>query len=109
MTTRVKIQPEILNWAIERSGLDNFVLHARFNKLDEWLDCSIEPTMKQVETFAKATYTPIGFMFLSQPPEEDLPIPDFRTLANTEITRPSANLLDTIYICQHRQHWRLLI
>ncbi len=34
-----------------------------------------------------------------------MPIPDFRTFAGQAVTRPSPNLLDTIYTCQERQNW----
>lgn len=47
----------------------------------------------------------VGYLFLPAPPDEPLPIPDFRTLAGREVTRPSPNLLDTIYLCQQRQDW----
>ena len=105
MTLRVEIKPELLHWAVERSRVDSSILHKRFPKLDSWLDRSVKPTLKQVEAFAKATYTPFGFLLLPEPPEEPLPIPDFRTVANSQISRPSANLLDTIYHCQQRQYW----
>src|SRR3989304_6141607 len=42
---------------------------------------------------------------LRKPPEEPLPIPDFRTMAGRNIVRPSPDLLDTIYTCQERQSW----
>jgi Zn-dependent peptidase ImmA (M78 family) len=34
-----------------------------------------------------------------------VPIPDFRTLASERVSRPSPDLLDTVYICQQRQEW----
>jgi len=48
---------------------------------------------------------PVGYLFLSQPPEETVPIPDFRTFAHRAVIRPSPNLLDMIYAGQERQSW----
>jgi len=58
-----------------------------------------------VEKFAKATYAPVGYLFLAEPPVESVPIPDFRTLATSRVSRPSPDLLDTLYLCQQRQEW----
>ncbi len=58
-----------------------------------------------MEDFAKATHAPIGYLFLSEPPVERVPIPDFRTVENRRIGHPSPDLLETIYLCQQRQEW----
>ena len=63
------------------------------------------PTFRQLEDFAKATYLPIGYLFLREPPVEELPVTDFRTIGGTEVRRASPNLLDTLYLCQQRQDW----
>ena len=102
---RVDVKPEILRWARERAGLNRKDLAGKFRRLDEWEAGAVQPTLKQLEAFARAVHVPTGYLFLSSPPDEPVPIPDFRTVAGRHVTRPSPNLLDTIYACQERQSW----
>lgn len=102
---RVDVKPEMLRWARERAGLDPNNLSGKFRKLDDWETGTVQPTLKQLEAFARAVHVPIGYLFLTSPPDEPVPIPDFRTVAGRHLTRPSPNLLDTIYVCQERQSW----
>jgi Zn-dependent peptidase ImmA (M78 family) len=90
---------------VERSGKEPEALARRFPKLNAWLEQETAPTFKQLEDFAAATYTPFGYFFLPGPPEEPLPIPDFRTRRAEALRKPSGDLLDTIYLCQQRQAW----
>ena len=105
MSTRVAVNPDLLHWALERAGVSVDALKKKLPKLNDWLEGELAPTLKQLEAFANATHTAIGLLFLPQPPEEPLPIPDFRTLPETRLSRPSPDLLDTIYLCQQRQAW----
>ena len=102
---RVPVNPELLRWARERSDLAQEDLAPKFKKLREWEDGETQPTLKQVEAFARAVHVPVGYLFLIEPPDESVPIPDFRTFAGEAVMRPSPNLLDTIYTCQERQSW----
>jgi len=104
---RVEINPKLLRWACERSGYAVADLEHRFPRLSAWESGDVQPTLKQVEAFAKATYTPVGYLFLQEPPVENIPIPDFRTIDNEYFGHPSPDLLDTIYVCQQRQEWYL--
>lgn len=103
--TRIAVNPELLTWARERAGLDTLALTKRFPKLVEWEAGNVQPTLRQLEGFARAVHVAVGYLFLPEPPREPLPIPDFRTLADRVVARPSPNLLDTIYLCQQRQEW----
>jgi Zn-dependent peptidase ImmA (M78 family) len=103
--TRVTVTSEMYRWAVDRSGIDRAELALRFPKLESWEVGEAKPTLKQLEDFARALHVPIGFLFLTTPPAEPLPIPDFRTVRNQSVQRPSPNLLDTIYVCQERQSW----
>ncbi|WP_419918873.1 ImmA/IrrE family metallo-endopeptidase [Candidatus Poriferisocius sp.] len=106
MTFRVDVPPQLLRWARERSGIDEATWTARFPQYDKWLAGDPAPTFKQLNDFARRTYTPIGYFFLEEPPDETLPISDFRTIGDRPISQMvSANLLDTLYRCQSRQEW----
>jgi Zn-dependent peptidase ImmA (M78 family) len=105
MTVRVSVPPTMLTWARERSRQTLEDLSARFPALHEWELGTKQPTLKQLEKFAHATYTPIGYLFLPVPPDEPLPIPDFRTIGGVAIGHASPDLLDTVYLCQQRQEW----
>jgi Zn-dependent peptidase ImmA (M78 family) len=103
--TRIAVSPDMLRWALERSGIEAEKLLGRFKKLPEWETGESLPTINQLDSFARAVHVPIGYLFLSEPPQEPLPIQDFRTFDNRPVRRPSPNLLDTLYICQERQAW----
>lgn len=101
---RVEVSPNLLSWARERAGAAREArLLERFPGLPQWAAGTAQPTLKQLEFFAKAACVPVGFMFLQQPPDE--PLPDLRTVADRGVDRPSPDLLDTIYLCQQRQAW----
>jgi len=95
----------VLRWAAQRAHLDDESLTARFKKWPLWLSGQAQPTLRQLEEFARLTHTAIGYFFLPQPPELKLPVPDFRTLRDEALAEPSSNLLDTLYLCQQRQAW----
>ena len=102
--TGVAIKPKVLEWALTRSG-DSSALRQKFAGLNDWLTGKTSPSLKQLEKFARASRVPVGFLFLSEPPEENLPIPDLRTFGSRGVRMPSPDLLDTIYLCQRRQAW----
>jgi Zn-dependent peptidase ImmA (M78 family) len=105
MTVRIPVKGTLLAWAVERSRIAPDELSIRFPALGAWREGTKQPTLKQLEKFAQATHTPVGYLFLSEPPDEHLPVPDFRTVGDVRIGEASPDLLDTIYQCQQRQDW----
>lgn len=102
---RVPVRPALIDWALDRAGLSVGHLSGRFPKIEQWRRGEVRPTLKQLESFARATWAPVGYFFLDSPPVERMPIPDFRTMPDPGVRTPSADLLDTIYLCQQRQAW----
>lgn len=102
---KIPVKPNLLKWAIDRAEMSIPMLAKKFPKIEEWIEGKSHPTLKQLEMFANTVHVAIGFLFLQEPPEETLPIPDFRTIKNQKLYKPSPNLLDTIYLCQQRQDW----
>lgn len=103
--SRVAIKKDVLRWAIERTGLTLDDLQRKFPKIRQWVTGESQPTLQQLESLAKATLTPLGFLFLEKPPEEHLPIPHFRTVKNKTQSNPSPELLETVQVMERRQAW----
>ena len=102
---RVDVNPELLRWARKRAGIGVDRLAAKFPKYRQWETREVQPTLRQLESLAKTTHVAVGLLFLPQPPDEPLPIPDFRTKTGANLDSPGPDLLDTIYLCQRRQAW----
>ena len=64
---RLAVNPELITWARERAGLDALDLTGRFPKLPEWGGGELQPTLRQLEDFARAFHAPIGYLFLPGP------------------------------------------
>ena len=101
----ISVPPEILRWACERAGHDVAYFAERLPGLRAWIRREQQPTLKQLEKLAKVTHTPLGFLFLSEPLDEPLPVPDYRTISGKAAANPSPDLLDTLYAMQSRQAW----
>lgn len=106
MSVRVEVRPAVLEWARARSGIADEDWDRRFPRFEAWLVGDAAPTLKQLEEFARKTHTPVGFLFLDEPPVEPVPIPDFRTVGDRPVGAVvSADLLDVIYAAERRQEW----
>lgn len=103
--SRVTIRREVLRWAVRRSGLQLDQLEEKFPRIRQWAGGESQPTLRQLELLARTTFTPLGFFFLPEPPEERLPIPYFRTIRDETPAKPGPDLLETVQMMQRRQAW----
>ena len=102
MANVVDVNPDLIRWAVDRSGLQ---LEDFPSAVQDWIDQKKKPTFNKLESFARKAMVPFGFLFLDRPPVEQLPIPDYRTMRDKRVQRPSPNLIDTIQDMQLRQAW----
>ncbi|MFA3783190.1 ImmA/IrrE family metallo-endopeptidase [Melioribacteraceae bacterium 4301-Me] len=105
----IKINNDILLWAVDRAGLSLDEISQKIPSFISWLKGEKIPTLKQLQSFAQKVYLPFGYLFLERPPEEKLPIPFFRTnpkgTSQTNQDKIPINVFDTILIVQQRQEW----
>ena len=104
----ITLRPRMLTWARERAGLgvDDLArkVNVRAERVQTW-ERSGNISMPQAERLARAARVPLGYLFLSRPPDESLPIQDFRVRGDTPPSDPSPDLLETVYAMQRRQMW----
>lgn len=108
MTLRAPVAPQVIAWALERSGIDAEDFDRSMPRLAPWLrgEDDRRPTFNQVQVLAQRTQIPLGYLFLSDPPTLDLPIPDFRQgYSATSQQEPSTDLLAVIHQSMRRQDW----
>lgn len=105
MVTRVPVAPSLLTWAKERSGRTDAEFEGHFGSWGSWMQGQTAPTLRQVEEIARYSHLPFGIFFLSEPPQVELPIPDYRLGTSGQADQPSQDLLDVIDSSVRRQQW----
>ncbi len=104
MRTEINVNADMLTWAVSRAGFDLQEFIGKVPNLEKWISGEKKPTVKQLEAFSKRVYLPFGYLFLPEPPVEELPIPYFRS-NGAQVENVSINIYDTILLMQQRQDW----
>ena len=90
MSVTVTVRPKLLRWARQRVSLSPNDLASSMKvpmeKVVEW-EQSGTITLARLKKLAQKTHTPFGYFFLQEPPDDSLPIADFRT--STKNTAPA--------------------
>ena len=102
------INPEILRWARSRARISAGTLAKSIGTAEDnvlaWEDGAKRPSFNQAMNYAHHTHIPFGYLYLTKPPVEDLPLPDLRTVNGREPSYSLA-LRDTIRWAMERQDW----
>jgi len=108
MSNTAFVQGRLLSWARKRSGLD-YATAAKgittSEKLQDWESEVSSPSFKQALGLARKLHVPFGYLFLKNPPQETLPLPDLRTRHGAAGMKPSPDFLEVIYDALRKQEW----
>ena len=107
--TAAFITPNVLAWARQRRNLDIETLaskvHVKPTAVFAWESGRQRPTFRQAINAAKALRIPLGYLYLSEPPDLNSPLPDFRRLPGQSNAEPSPDMLDLIIDIVGKQEW----
>jgi len=104
------INPNIITWAQNRARVSDEDLSratgAKIEKVLSWIHGVDKPTFSQAQKVAGRLYIPFAYLFLPEPPQEVIPLPDLRTMRNRGMRESiSVDLKDTIFTVLRRQEW----
>lgn len=103
------ITPDVLIWARERADYTidmlSDKLQTKVEKLKAWESGELKPTFKQAQALAQKLHIPFGYLFLRQPPKENLPIPDLRTIKDRGQKSISVDFRDLLNDMKRKQAW----
>lgn len=103
------INHKIIPWAYNRAGIAPDLLASRMkikaDKFREWETGESRPTFKQARKLAKLLHIPFGYLFLTEEPDDSVPVSDFRTIGSRAAREPSADLKDLLNDLMLKQSW----
>jgi Zn-dependent peptidase ImmA (M78 family)/DNA-binding XRE family transcriptional regulator len=103
------ITPVVMRWARERNGVSQAQLasslHVTAEQISAWEKGVTHPPFPKAQALAKTLKIPFGFLFLSNPPSDQTPIPDLRTIDDERYSKPSPDFMDLLDEVLVKQDW----
>lgn len=96
MAVDMKLKPGMQEWIQQRVDPLNLPNNEDRERNLKFLRGEGTLTVGQVRELSRRIQIPFGYFFLDTPPQETLPILQYRTVANAHVENPSRNLIDTI-------------
>ena len=103
------ISGKVFRWAIERAGFSNeklaLSMKTKPEKIIAWEAGKEFPNFQQTQKLASKLNIPLGYLFLSDPPEITVPIADFRTLPGKPSFTISLDLQEILDDALRKRDW----
>ena len=100
----IEVAPATKAWLLQQIKIDQ--LNPKlWQQVEQWRLGEKALTFHQLENLSKASRIPLGYFFLQNPPREELPLLEYRTVDSLELQRPSRELIDTVQNMEDIQAW----
>lgn len=96
MAEFIVFNKDMLSWAMRRANVTSEQFGALQSSVDSWLNGAKKPTINQTRELSKKLGVPFGYFCLSEPPKDNLNLPDFRTVGGHLVKDISLGLRKTI-------------
>lgn len=105
VSVQIDVVPSVLEWAIKESRINPSIIEIKQPKLKDWIAQISKPTFVQLKNLSEFLRVPFGYMFLNEPPSQNVFDVEFRTLNNELNERPSKELEDILIDIKYKQNW----
>ena len=99
--TETFVIPKLITWARAQNNLRADIaartISVSTETFDIWERGDVRPTLRQAQELARKLRIPFGYLYLPTPPNERLPLPGLRTVADAPPSRPSPDFLEILY------------
>ncbi|MCZ4093536.1 hypothetical protein [Sinorhizobium psoraleae] len=107
--TDAMINEKVLAWAVDRAEIPLDVVAKKVNvkpeRIATWIEGVERPTFRQAQSLSSALHIPFGYLFLKEPPEEKLAIPDLRTVGGDPARKLDLNFRDLLNDALFKRDW----
>ncbi|MDF0602684.1 XRE family transcriptional regulator [Psychromarinibacter sp. C21-152] len=102
------INNEVLRWAFQRAGQSPESVAEKLAtteaRVNEWISGEQRPSFKQAQRIAKILQIPFGFLYLPEPPKEQIPVVEFRKLPDSS-RKMSRDIFDLLSDIEFKRDW----
>ncbi|MET0012050.1 MAG: ImmA/IrrE family metallo-endopeptidase [Sedimenticola sp.] len=106
-TIRAKVNPDLLVWARKSAGYTlaqaAHKLGVSEERLSQWEAGEAQPTIKQLRNAVRVYKRPLALFFLHEPPQDFMPMHDFRRISGEDLSEYSPELRFAIRHAQERR------
>jgi Zn-dependent peptidase ImmA (M78 family) len=107
--TKALINSDMIVWAADRANISAEAVSAKLKlepeKVLSWFDGVDQPSFAQAQKLAKCLHIPFGFLYRRTPPDDELPIPDLRTVGSDPATGLDHNFRDLLKDVLFKRDW----